>query len=73
MNLLYVDVPEGEQQVLLKVRFASIDRSQSNELAANLFSMGGTNTIGRTSTGQFSAAQPSDRTPTKQSDGAFRL
>jgi pilus assembly protein CpaC len=68
VNLLYVDVPEGEQQVLLKVRFASIDRSQSNELAANLFSMGGTNTIGRTSTGQFSApslpTNPQQNNPT---------
>jgi pilus assembly protein CpaC len=54
VNLLYVDVPEGEQQVLLKVRFASLDRSQSNELAVNLFSTSG-NTLGRTSTGQFSA------------------
>ena len=53
VNLLYVDVPEGEQQVLLKVRFASLDRALSNELAVNLFSLGATNTIGRTSTGQF--------------------
>jgi pilus assembly protein CpaC len=53
VNLLYVDVPEGEQQVLLKVRFASLDRSRSSELAANLFSTGATNTIGRSSTGQF--------------------
>jgi pilus assembly protein CpaC len=55
VNLLYVSVPEGERQILLKVRFASLDRSQSNELAVNLFSTGGANTIGRTSTGQFSA------------------
>jgi pilus assembly protein CpaC len=53
VNLLYVDIPEGEQQVLLKVRFASLDRSQSNELAVNLFSTGAANTVGRTSTGQF--------------------
>ena len=54
VNLLYVDVPEAEQQILLKVRFASVDRTRSNELAANLFSTGAANTIGRTSTGQFS-------------------
>ena len=53
VNLLYVDVPAAEQQVLLKVRFASIDRSVSTELGLNLFSTGATNTIGRTSTGQF--------------------
>jgi pilus assembly protein CpaC len=53
VNLLYVDVPEAEQQILLKVRFASMDRSVSTELGLNLFSTGATNTIGRTGTGQF--------------------
>jgi pilus assembly protein CpaC len=53
VNLLYVDVPEAEQQILLKVRFASLDRSRSDELALNLFSTGATNTVGSTSTGQF--------------------
>jgi pilus assembly protein CpaC len=67
VNLLYVDVPPAEQQVLLKVRFASLDRSQSNELALNLFSTGATNTIGRTTTGQFAApglpTSPSQNSP----------
>lgn len=64
VNLLYVDVPEAEHQILLKVRFASVDRSRSNELAANLFSTGGANTIGRTSTGQFSGpALPTQSQP----------
>ena len=53
VNLLYVDVPEAEPQILLKVRFASLDRSRSDELALNLFSTGAANTVGRTSTGQF--------------------
>jgi pilus assembly protein CpaC len=53
VNLLYVATPEAEQQILLKVRFASLDRNQSNEIAVNLFSTGATNTVGRTSTGQF--------------------
>jgi pilus assembly protein CpaC len=53
VNLLYVAVPEAEQQILLKVRFASLDRNLSKELALNLFSTGAANTIGRTSTGQF--------------------
>lgn len=53
VNLLYVDVPKAKQQILLKVRFASLDRSLSTEVGMNLFSTGATNTIGRTSTGQF--------------------
>jgi pilus assembly protein CpaC len=53
-NLLYVNVPPTDAQVLLKVRFASLDRSVTHELGMNLFSTGATNTIGRVSTGQFS-------------------
>ncbi len=53
VNLLYVAVPPTEAQVLLKVRFANVDRTASTELGVNLLSTGGTNTIGRTTTGQF--------------------
>jgi len=53
VNLLYVDVPPPEAQILLKVRFASVDRSLSDELGINIFSTGATNTIGRVTTGQF--------------------
>lgn len=55
VNLLQVNVAETEPQVLLKVRFADIDRTASNELGVNLFSSGAGNTIGRSSTGMFSA------------------
>lgn len=54
VNLLYVNVPPPETQILLKVRFASVDRNVSNQLGINLFSTGATNTIGRVTTGQFS-------------------
>ena len=54
VNLLYVDVPTADPQILLKVRFASVDRSLTNQLGMNLFSTGATNTIGTVSTGQFS-------------------
>ena len=54
VNLLYVDVPKPEAQILLKVRFASVDRTLSNQLGINLFSTGATNTIGSVSTQQFS-------------------
>jgi pilus assembly protein CpaC len=54
VNLLYVDVPPPEAQILLKVKFASVDRSLSTDLGMNLFSTGATNTIGRITTQQFS-------------------
>ncbi len=54
VNLLRVDVPQAETQILLKVRFLSIDRSASSQLGMNLFSTGATNTIGSVTTQQFS-------------------
>ncbi|HVJ07459.1 MAG TPA: pilus assembly protein N-terminal domain-containing protein [Acidisarcina sp.] len=54
VNLLYVDVPPAAPQILLKVRFASVDRSQTKELGLNVFSLGATNTIGSVTTQQFS-------------------
>jgi pilus assembly protein CpaC len=55
VNLLYVDVPPPDVQILLKVKFASVDRSLLSQLGMNIFSTGITNTIGTVSTGQFSA------------------
>ncbi|HWA93662.1 MAG TPA: pilus assembly protein N-terminal domain-containing protein [Terracidiphilus sp.] len=54
VNLLNVVVPNSEPQILLKVRFASIDRNKSNALGLNIFSTGFGNTIGTATTGQFS-------------------
>jgi pilus assembly protein CpaC len=54
VNLLYVDVPPPEAQILLRVKFASIDRSTSTRLGLNLLSTGATNTIGSATTQQFS-------------------
>jgi pilus assembly protein CpaC len=54
VNLLYVNIPPPPQQILLKVRFAAVDRNLSNQLGLNLFSTGATNTIGTVTTGQFS-------------------
>ncbi len=39
INLLYVDVPAQPRQILLKVRFASVDRSVEKQLGLNLFSL----------------------------------
>lgn len=54
VNLLYVDVPTPEPQILLKVRFASVDRTASKQLGINLFSTGAANSIGSVTTQQFS-------------------
>jgi pilus assembly protein CpaC len=54
VNLLYVDVPPPEAQILLRVKFASVDRSTSTQLGLNILSTGATNTIGSATTQQFS-------------------
>ena len=54
VNLLYVKVPPSDPQILLKVRFASVDRNRSRQLGMNLFSTGFGNVIGGATTGQFS-------------------
>jgi pilus assembly protein CpaC len=58
VNLLRVEVPPAEPQILLRVRFADVDRSASTALGINLLSTGATNTIGQITTGQFGPATP---------------
>jgi len=58
VNLLYVDVPPPAAQILLKVKFASIDRSVSTQLGLNIISTGAANTIGSVTTQQFTAPGP---------------
>jgi pilus assembly protein CpaC len=62
VNLLNVTVPDGEPQILLKVRFASVDRSREKDLGINIFDLGGLNTVGGITTGQFTP--PVITTPT---------
>lgn len=52
-----LQVAEGpvEKQILLRIKFAELDRSASNQFAVNLVSTGATNTVGRVTTGQFPA------------------
>ena len=54
VNLLNVNVPAPKPQILLKVRFASVDRNKAKNLGINLFNLGLGNTVGGISTGQFS-------------------
>ncbi len=56
VNLLHVVTPAEEPQILLKVRFADVDRSASSQLGLNVFSTGATNTIGTVTTQQFPPA-----------------
>ena len=58
VNLLNVNVPAAEPQILLKVRFASIDRTKEKQLGLNIFSTGFGNTIGSISTNQFTPTVP---------------
>jgi len=55
VNLLDVDVPPADPQILLKVRFMSIDRSKALQLGINLTASGLGNTVSSLSTGQFGA------------------
>ena len=54
VNLLRVAVPETDSQILLKVKFADVDRSATQQLGINFFSTGATNSLGSVTTGQFS-------------------
>jgi len=58
IDLLHVEVPGEEPQILLRVRFADVDRAASTQFGINLISLGGLNTIGQTTTGQFGPATP---------------
>ena len=52
VNLLRVSVPQTDAQILLKVRFADVDRSTAESLGINLFS-GNPKMVGATTTGQL--------------------
>jgi pilus assembly protein CpaC len=54
VNNLQIAEGKAERQILLRIKFAELSRSASNQFAVNLLSTGATNTIGSTSTGQFS-------------------
>ena len=58
VNNLSVPPPAPEKQVLLRVRFAELNRSAAVSLGANLISTGAANVTGRITTGQFPAPEP---------------
>jgi len=55
VNNLQVAAPGVDKQILLRVKFAELDRSAATQFAVNLISTGATNTVGRVTTGQFPA------------------
>jgi len=54
VNSLVVAPPPRVKQIMLKVRFAEVDRTKAQQLGFNIFSLGAANTIGSISTQQFS-------------------
>lgn len=53
VNSLQIAMPHRQRQILLKVRFAEVDRTKLTQFGINLFSTGATNTFGAVSTQQF--------------------
>jgi pilus assembly protein CpaC len=66
VNNLTVAIPV-EKQILLRVKFAELDRNAGAQYGVNLMSTGGLGgTIGRVSTGQFGAPSVSNLSPPQQ-------
>ncbi len=65
VNNLQIAAAGIEKQILLRVKFAEIDRTAASQFAVNLISTGATNTPGRITTGQ--APAPSVSSVTGQS------
>ena len=64
VNNLKIQPPPVEKQILLRVKFAEVDRNYSKQFAINLISTGALNTPGAVSTGQVTAPRPSNLTGT---------
>jgi pilus assembly protein CpaC len=56
VNLLSVDVPSSDPQILLKVRFEAVDRNKEEQLGINLFNLGLGNAVGQVTTGEYPPA-----------------
>ena len=62
VNNLELPPPLPERQILLKVRFAEVQRSAMGEFGVNILSTGAGNTPGGITTGQFSPPRASELT-----------
>ena len=60
VNGLAIKPAPVEKQVLLRVKFAQLDRNYNKQFGVNLLSTGAANTPGSIGTGQFSSAKPTN-------------
>src|SRR5436309_10077988 len=58
VNSIQIALPRRQKQILLKVRFAQVDRTKLSAFGINLLSTGATNTIGTVTTQQFGTLGP---------------
>jgi pilus assembly protein CpaC len=63
VNLLYVEIPPTEAEILLNIKFALIDKTVMKQFGFNLINTGGGNSIGSTTTGQFPGATVTPGSP----------
>ncbi len=57
VNSLSLNGTAVEKQILLRVKFAELDRSRASQWGVNLISTGAANTLGATTTGQYGSAR----------------
>ena len=69
VNLLNVLVPASDPQILLKVRFISVDRSKESQFGFSILANGFGNTIGGISTGTITTTMPAGGTGGSVSGG----
>jgi pilus assembly protein CpaC len=62
VNNLQVVPPGADKQIILRVKFAELDRKVASSFGVNLLSTGALNTPGRVTTGQFASGNPSQLT-----------
>src|SRR5689334_18680981 len=70
VNLLRVETPKADAQILLKVRFADVDRSASTQFGVNLFGVNQKG-LGNSTTGQFGT--PNTLTPNQDGTTTFNI
>jgi len=58
VNNLQLPVAPVEKQILIRVKFAELDRTASNQFAVNLLNTGAGNTVGRITSGGAAAPTP---------------
>jgi pilus assembly protein CpaC len=63
VNLLFVEIPPTEAEILLNIKFALIDKTVQRQFGFNLINTGAGNSIGGTTTGQFAAPTLTPNTP----------